>query len=83
MSNSNSFFHVYHDDSFVAYVVVRVSGLTIIALAVMAFGAIFAGANDLQFNSVGYFWMVMNCLCTSLYTLYMRYASSSINIPRF
>ena len=49
----------------------------------MTLGAILAGFNDLEFSLVGYCWMAVNCLCTSAYTLYMRYASTSIKLPRF
>ncbi len=48
----------------------------------MTFGALLAGANDLEFHALGYFWMVMNCLFTSCYTLYMRYASTNIKLSR-
>ena len=48
----------------------------------MTLGAILAAANDLEFNAVGYFWLVLNCMCTAGYTLYMRYASTNIKLPR-
>ena len=28
-------------------------------------GAVFAGMNDMEFNFAGYFWMAVNCVCTS------------------
>jgi GDP-mannose transporter len=49
----------------------------------MTLGALLAGVNDLEFSFVGYFWMIMNCLSTSGYVLYMRYASSTIQLPKF
>jgi GDP-mannose transporter len=49
----------------------------------MALGAILAGANDLQYSTIGYFWMMVNCLCTSSYTLCMRYVGSNIQLPRY
>ncbi len=55
---------------------------TAFAIILMTVGAIMAGANDVQFSWVGYFWMVLNCLLTSSYTLYMRYASVNINLPK-
>ena len=57
--------------------------LTIVAVMVMVFGAMFAGYNDLGFSWVGYFWMVANCLSTSGYVLYMRFASTTIKLPKF
>ena len=59
-----------------------VTPLSIISIFIMTIGAVFAGVNDLQFSIVGYFWMTMNCLSTAAYTLYMRYASRNIKIPR-
>lgn len=54
-----------------------------ISILLMTLGAIMAGANDLEFSLIGYCWVAVNCLCTSSYTLYMRYASTSIKLPRF
>lgn len=59
-----------------------ITPLSIIAIFIMTIGAVFAGLNDLQFSVVGYFWMAINCLSTAAYTLYMRYASRNIKIPR-
>ena len=59
------------------------SWLTIASIAAMVLGAVFAGMNDLEFNLVGYCWMAVNCLFTSAYTLYMRYAAVNIKLPRF
>lgn len=49
----------------------------------MTLGAILAGMNDLEFNIVGYIWMIINCLFTAGYTLYMRYATTHIKLARF
>lgn len=49
----------------------------------MTLGAILSGANDLEFHAVGYFWMILNCICTAGYVLYMRYASTSIKLPKY
>jgi GDP-mannose transporter len=49
----------------------------------MTLGAVMAGANDLEFNLVGYLWIAINCVLTAAYVLYMRYASVNINLPRF
>lgn len=61
----------------------RVSQLTITAVAVMTSGAIYAGFNDLGFSAVGYMWMLLNCISTSGYVLYMRFASTTIKLPKF
>lgn len=60
-----------------------VSYLTIASVVLMTLGAVLAGANDLEFHALGYFWMVLNCLCTAGYVLYMRFASTNIKLPRF
>jgi len=60
-----------------------VSWLTILAIVVMTIGAILSAMNDLEFNLYGYFWICMNCIFTSLYVLYMRFASTNIKLPRF
>ena len=39
--------------------------LSIVAVFIMTIGAVFAGINDLEFNALGYFWMVVNCCCTA------------------
>ena len=57
--------------------------LTILSLVIMVAGAVLAGHEDLQFSFIGYFWMVLNCLFTASYVLYMRYASTNIKLPRF
>jgi hypothetical protein len=44
------------------------SPLSVVAIFLMTIGAVFAGINDLQFNLVGYFWMIMNCICTACKT---------------
>lgn len=41
-----------------------------------------AGANDLQFSTIGYFWMVLNCVLTAVYTLYMRHVSVHVKLSR-
>lgn len=59
------------------------SYLTLISVLIMVIGAALAGANDLEFNFLGYVWMGINCLFTAGYVLYMRFASTSIKLPRF
>eukprot|EP01033_Poteriospumella_lacustris_P006745 gene6745-4864_t len=45
---------------------------TIFTIVLMTVGAVMAGANDLQFSWIGYTWMIVNCVLTAVYTLYMR-----------
>jgi GDP-mannose transporter len=54
-----------------------------VAISVMTTGAYFASVNDVEFNVTGYVWMSLNCLLTAGYVLYMRYASTSIKLPKF
>jgi GDP-mannose transporter len=60
----------------------EVSNLTIIAVLIMTAGAILAGMNDLEFSWAGYFWMIMNCLSTSGYVLYTKYATGNIKLSK-
>lgn len=57
--------------------------LTIVSILIMTLGAILAGLNDLEFTFYGYMWMILNCLSTSGYVLYMRYASTNIKLTKF
>lgn len=59
------------------------SYLVVSSVVIMTLGAILSGANDLEFHAVGYFWMILNCLCTAGYVLYMRYASTNIKLPKW
>jgi GDP-mannose transporter len=61
----------------------KVSFLTILSIFVMVLGAVLAGANDLEFSALGYMFMGMNCVFTSGYVLYMRFASTNIKLPKF
>ena len=60
-----------------------VTVFTVLSVLVMTLGAVMAGANDLEFNLVGYFFMAINCLCTAGYVLIMRFASTTVKLPRF
>jgi len=59
------------------------SYLSILSVIIMTVGAILAGANDLEFDLRGYIWMILNCITTSSYVLYMRYASNNIKLSKF
>lgn len=50
---------------------------------IMILGAFLAAANDITFSAVGYFWMVMNCLCTAGYVLYMKHATKTVRLAKF
>ena len=60
----------------------QVSVLSLLAILIMTVGAVFAGLNDIDFQWIGYFWMITNCVMTASYTLYMRFASRNIKIPK-
>lgn len=61
----------------------RVSVIAILSIFIMTFGAILAGLNDLEFSYLGYFWMILNCMFSSAYLLYLRHASSTIKLSKF
>ncbi len=43
----------------------KISPIVVISILIMVFGAVMAGFNDIEFNFIGYFWMVINCLFTA------------------
>jgi GDP-mannose transporter len=49
-------------------------GVVMAAFAVMLLGAV-AAARDVQVTFLGIFWMMANCVSTSAYVLYMKYAT--------
>eukprot|EP00123_Amoebidium_parasiticum_P007790 comp18362_c0_seq1/m.19513 comp18362_c0_seq1/g.19513 ORF comp18362_c0_seq1/g.19513 comp18362_c0_seq1/m.19513 type:complete len:322 (-) comp18362_c0_seq1:272-1237(-) len=53
------------------------------ALWMMVLGSLLAGWTDLQFDIVGYFWMVTNCLSTGGYTLYVHKARSKTGLDQW
>jgi GDP-mannose transporter len=61
----------------------RPENLALTALGVMLAGAIFAAYNDLSMTMTGLFWMVANCISTSGYVLYMKYATQTIKMNKF
>ena len=78
--NLSNFFTIMGDYYFFGE---RVSQLTLASVSIMTMGAIYAGFNDLGFSMIGYLWMLLNCLSTSGYVLYMRFASTNIKLPKF
>ena len=62
---------------------IRISWIAILAIFLMIIGAFFAGINDLEYNFNGYFWIMLNCIISASYILYMRFATINIKLSRF
>lgn len=58
-------------------------GMAVAAFAVMFLGAVAAAQNDIHVTATGLFWMVANCMATSSYVLYMKYATQNIQLSKF
>jgi GDP-mannose transporter len=58
-------------------------GLVVVAFAIMLGGAVLAAKNDIEVTFSGLFWMAMNCLSTSGYVLYMKYATNNVKLSTF
>jgi len=61
----------------------KVEFLVFVAFGVMLAGAIFAAKNDTAMTGLGLFWMAANCLSTSGYILYMKFATKTIKLSKF
>merc|ERR1719343_1709431 len=46
-------------------------------------GAIAAAWYDLYITGIGLFWMVANCLATSGYVLYLKFATKTLKLSKF
>jgi GDP-mannose transporter len=57
--------------------------LVIAAFAIMLSGAVAAAWNDLEIKPLGIFWMICNCLSTSGYVLYMKFATKHVKLSKF
>lgn len=57
--------------------------LVIAAFGIMLAGAVMAARNDADVTSTGLFWMLANCLCTSGYVLYLKFATKSVKLSKF
>jgi len=57
--------------------------LVICAFGIMLAGAVMAARNDADVTTTGLFWMLANCLCTSGYVLYLKYATKSVKLSKF
>lgn len=57
--------------------------LVVAAFGIMLVGAVLASRNDIHMTMTGLFWMVANCVCTSGYVLYMKFATQKIKLSKF
>eukprot|EP00581_Thalassiosira_minuscula_P013595 CAMPEP_0183724600 /NCGR_PEP_ID=MMETSP0737-20130205/18031_1 /TAXON_ID=385413 /ORGANISM="Thalassiosira miniscula, Strain CCMP1093" /LENGTH=382 /DNA_ID=CAMNT_0025955225 /DNA_START=142 /DNA_END=1290 /DNA_ORIENTATION=+ len=57
--------------------------LVIAAFGIMLAGAVMAARNDTGVNQTGLFWMLANCLCTSGYVLYLKFATKTVKLSKF
>jgi len=57
--------------------------LVIAAFGIMLAGAVMAARNDADVTQTGLFWMLANCVCTSGYVLYLKYATKSVKLSKF
>jgi len=53
------------------------------SLCLMLFGSVVAAVNDLEFNTHGYLWMLVNCAMSAAYVLYMRLAMKGTKLSEF
>lgn len=58
-------------------------GLVMVAFGIMLTGAVAAAWNDIEVSWVGIFWMMLNCLSTSGYVLYMKFATKNVKLSKF
>jgi len=61
----------------------RIEILVIAAFGIMLAGAVMAARNDSEITQLGLFWMLANCVCTSGYVLYLKYATKSVKLSKF
>lgn len=61
----------------------RINGLMWISFGLMVFGSIVGGMNDLSFNAVGYFWMILNSASSAAYLLYMKGTIKSVGFTDY
>jgi GDP-mannose transporter len=57
--------------------------LVVVAFGIMLSGAVAAAWNDIEISWRGIFWMVLNCLSTSGYVLYMKFATKNVKLSTF
>ena len=54
--------------------------LIIVSLIIIVFGAVFAGYEDLYYSFSGYMWMMLNIVCTAMYSLYVKYVKQKTKL---
>lgn len=57
--------------------------LVLAAFGIMLAGAVMAARNSADVTQTGLFWMLANCLCTSGYVLYLKFATKSVKLSKF
>lgn len=57
--------------------------LVIAAFGIMLAGAVMAARNDADVTQAGLLWMLANCVCTSGYVLYLKFATKSVKLSKF
>lgn len=57
--------------------------LIIVSFSITLSGAVFAAWHDISITGMGLFWMTMNCLSTSGYVLYLKYATNHVKLSKF
>lgn len=60
-----------------------VETLVMVAFGIMLTGAIAAAWHDISVSFEGLFWMMLNCVSTSGYVLYMRFATKNVKLSKF
>jgi len=61
----------------------KVEFLVVVAFGIMLGGALLAAKNDIQISVVGIVWMVVNCITTAGYILYMKFATKNVKLSKF
>lgn len=54
-----------------------------LSFAIMLIGACLASTHDVTMSFWGFFWMVINCLSTAGYVLYMKFATNTVKLSKF
>lgn len=56
----------------------RITPLMWLSFGLIVSSSLLGAYNDITFNALGYFWMIMNCLVSAGYILYMRRAIKTV-----
>ena len=60
-----------------------VTNTMVVSFGLMIVSSILGGYNDLTFNLPGYLWMLVNCVSSASYVLYMRKAIRKVQFRDF